>query len=59
MESILAYPGGRGKPKVMYQLPHNKRVQPDFGELTLASAADAKLHGLPLLSSKDAVDQRH
>jgi len=22
--------------------PHNKRMQPDFGELTLASAADAR-----------------
>ena len=29
MGSILAYPGGRGKPKEMYQLPHNKRMQSD------------------------------
>jgi len=23
-------------------MPHNKRMQPDFGELALASAADAR-----------------
>jgi len=31
------------------------RRQSDFGELKLTSAADARLHGLPLLSSEAGV----
>jgi len=30
------------KHKATEQASHNKRMQPDFGELALASAADAK-----------------
>ena len=37
----------------------NHRMQTDFDAPGLTSAADAKLHGLPLLSSKDVVDFRH
>ncbi len=41
-------------------MSHNKGMQTDQNaRYALILTADAGLHGLPLLSSKDAVDQRH